>query len=104
MNVLLINGSPHAKGYTYTALHEVEAVLNQEGIDTEIVHVGNKAIRGCTACFQCVKLHKCVMDDVVNEVTPIPRVNPKFCVKFTLGENRAIFIWGGSRGIWLPPF
>lgn len=44
--------------------------MNQEGIDTEIVHVGNKAIRGCTACFQCVKQHKCVIDDFVNEVTP----------------------------------
>lgn len=70
MNVLLINGSPHAKGCTYTALHEVETVLNQEGIDTEIVHVGNKNIRGCIACFQCVKQHQCVIDDFVNEVTP----------------------------------
>lgn len=70
MNVLLINGSPHAKGCTYTALHEMETVLNQEGIDTEIVHVGNKDIRGCVACFQCVKQHKCVIDDFVNEVTP----------------------------------
>lgn len=65
MNVLLINGSPHAKGCTYTALHEVETVLNQEGIDTEIVHVGNKNIRGCIACFQCVKQHQCVIDDFV---------------------------------------
>lgn len=70
MNVLLINGSPHAKGCTYMALHEVETVLNQEGIDTEIVHVGNKNIRGCIACFQCVKQHQCVIDDFVNEVTP----------------------------------
>ncbi len=70
MNVLLINGSPHAKGCTYTALHEVETVLNQEGIDTEIIQVGNKDIRGCIACFQCVKQQKCVIDDFVNEVTP----------------------------------
>lgn len=70
MNVLLINGSPHAKGCTYTALHEVAQTLGAEGIDTEIIHVGNKDIRGCIACRQCKKNGKCVFDDLVNEVAP----------------------------------
>ena len=70
MNVLLINGSPHANGCTYTALNEVAQALNRENIDTEIIHVGNKAIRGCIACGKCSQLGKCVFDDLVNEVAP----------------------------------
>ena len=50
MKVLLINGSPHAKGSTYTALHEMEKVFTENGIEAEIVHIGNKDIRGCVAC------------------------------------------------------
>ena len=49
MKVLLINGSPHAKGCTYTALNEAEKELNRAGIDTEIIHIGHKDIRGCIA-------------------------------------------------------
>lgn len=67
MKVLLINGSPRAKGCTYTALREVEKALSQEGIDTEIVHVGNKDIRGCISCRKCADIGKCVFDDLVNE-------------------------------------
>lgn len=70
MKVLLINGSPNAKGCTYTALEEVSKTLNQEGIETEIIHVGNKDIRGCIACRQCKTKGKCVFDDLVNEVAP----------------------------------
>ncbi len=70
MNVLLINGSPHAKGSTYTALHEMEQVFGQEGIETEILHVGNQAVRGCAACGSCAKQGKCVFDDIVNEAAP----------------------------------
>ena len=66
MKVLLINGSPHAKGSTYTALNEVAVTLEKEGIETEILHVGNQIIRGCVACYQCKKNGKCVFDDVVN--------------------------------------
>lgn len=68
MKVLLINGSPHAKGCTYTALSELKHTLEAEGIETELIHVGNQDVRGCIACGQCRKLCKCVFDDVVNEV------------------------------------
>lgn len=68
MKVLLINGSPHANGCTYTALCEVEKELNKSDIETEIIHVGNKDIRGCIACGNCRKNGKCVFDDMVNEV------------------------------------
>lgn len=70
MNVLLINGSPNAKGCTYTALSEVEKKLNEQGIETEIIHVGNKDIRGCIGCGKCKTTGKCVFDDLVNEVAP----------------------------------
>lgn len=68
MKALLINGSPHAKGCTYTALSELKHTLEAEGIETELIHVGNQDVRGCIACGQCRKLCKCVFDDVVNEV------------------------------------
>ena len=68
MKALLINGSPHAKGCTYTALSELKRTLESEGIETELIHVGNQDVRGCIACGQCRKLGKCVFDDVVNEV------------------------------------
>ena len=70
MKVLLINGSPHAKGSTYTALHEMEQIFTKEGIETEILHVGNKDIRGCIACGTCAGKGKCVFDDMVNEAAP----------------------------------
>ena len=53
MKVLMLNGSPHAKGNTYIALHEMEKVFEKEGIGTEIIQVGNKDIRGCIACNTC---------------------------------------------------
>ena len=68
--VLLINGSPHGKGCTATALQEMAAVFEEEGIETEIIHVGNKAIRGCVCCNSCMKNGKCVFDDLVNEAAP----------------------------------
>lgn len=69
MRVLLINGSPNAKGCTYTALSEVAKELENEGIETEIFHVGNKPLRGCMACGTCRKTSagKCTFnDDPVN--------------------------------------
>ena len=63
MKVLLINGSPHAKGSTYTALHEMEQVFAGEGMETEILHIGNQDIRGCVACGFCGG----AFNDVVNE-------------------------------------
>ncbi len=68
--VLLLNGSPHAKGCTATALEEMKKVLEENGIETEMIHVGNKDIRGCISCGTCGKKGKCVFDDLVNEVAP----------------------------------
>ena len=70
MKVLLINGSPRANGCTATALKEMISVFEAEGVETELVHVGNKDIRGCLACRSCMKNGKCVFDDLVNEVAP----------------------------------
>ncbi len=71
MKVLLVNGSPHAKGCTYTALNEVAGTLNKEGIETEIFHIGTKPIIGCTGCRKCSDLGRCVFDDRVNEFVEI---------------------------------
>ena len=68
MKVLLINGSPHAKGSTFTALNEVAVTLEKEGIETEMIHIGNQAIRGCIACGKCREIGHCIFDDAVNEV------------------------------------
>lgn len=72
MKALLINGSPRAKGCTYTALAELAKTLEEEGIETEILHVGHKDIRGCIACRKCRSTGsgKCVFDDIVNETAP----------------------------------
>lgn len=67
MKVLLVNGSPHKKGCTFTALTEVAETLNKEEIDTEIFWVGTKPLVGCTACMKCVGVGKCSFDDRVNE-------------------------------------
>ena len=66
MKVLLINGSPKEKGCTYTALCEVAKELEKENIETEIFHIGNKPVRGCSGCGSCSKTNKCIFDDVVN--------------------------------------
>jgi multimeric flavodoxin WrbA len=65
--VLLLNGSPHAQGCTATALEEMIGVFRQEGIETELIQVGSKSIRGCIACGKCHQTGKCVFDDLVNE-------------------------------------
>lgn len=66
MKVLMINGSPHAEGNTAAALEEMKKIFGVEGIDTEILHIGNKDIRGCIACGFCGDKGKCVFDDEVN--------------------------------------
>jgi multimeric flavodoxin WrbA len=63
MKVLLVNGSPHKKGCTYTALCEVEKELNKFNIETEIFYIGKKPIRGCVGCGKCTETGKCVFDD-----------------------------------------
>ena len=65
--VLLLNGSPHPRGCTAAALAEMISVFQAEGVETELIHVGNKDIRGCIACGSCGKTGKCVFDDLVNE-------------------------------------
>jgi len=72
MNVLLINGSPHPKGCTFTALSEVATELQAQGIDTRILHIGTKPIQGCLACGKCVDTGRCVFDgDPVNEAVEL---------------------------------
>ncbi len=68
MKVLLINGSPHTNGTTFRALSEVANSLNECGIDTEIVTVGDKPIVGCDVCGACSKIGKCIKDDLANEI------------------------------------
>ena len=69
MKVLMINGSPRKNGNTAIALAEMEKIFLEEGIETEIVHIGNQDIRGCMACGSCSKTGKCVFNDVVNELS-----------------------------------
>jgi len=61
---------PRPKGNTSIALREMEQILQAEGVETELVQVGNRDIRGCIACGGCAKLSKCVFDDIVNELAP----------------------------------
>lgn len=70
MKVLLLNGSPNAKGSTFTALSEVAKSLQESGLETEIVHVGHKQIHGCIACGKCMEIAECSIKDVVNEIAP----------------------------------
>ena len=68
--VLIINGSPRVGGNTSIALNEMVKVFEAEGVEAEVVQIGNKDIRGCIACASCKKNGKCVFDDVVNELAP----------------------------------
>ncbi len=67
MKVLLINGSPHKQGCTYTALQEIAATLEEEGIGSEIYQIGSESIAPCRACYACGKIGRCVINDRVNE-------------------------------------
>ena len=70
MNVLIINGSPRVNGNTGIAVNEMVKVFKAEGVNTEVVQIGNKDVRGCIACGSCFEKGKCVFDDVVNELAP----------------------------------
>ena len=70
MKVLLINGSPNVHGCTARALEEVAKTLEEEGIETETIQVGSKAVRGCIACGYCRSHKQCAINDIVNEVMP----------------------------------
>ena len=67
MKVLLVNGGPHEKGCTYTALEEVSKTLQKNGIETEIIWLGVNPIAGCIGCNACLKTGKCFRNDIVNE-------------------------------------
>lgn len=70
MKVLMINGSPRNNSNTGLAFSEMEQIFKSEGIETEIIQIGNKDIRGCIACMSCAQNGKCVFDDIVNELAP----------------------------------
>ena len=84
MKALLINGSPHESGCTYTALAELARALAVEGIESEIIQAGRTNI-SCNACGVCKKANRCVHDDLVNEVAQ------KFNEADALGGNTATF-------------
>lgn len=67
MNVLMINGSPRKGGNTAIALEEMEKIFQAEGVETDLIQVGNRDIRGCTSCYFCKKNGRCVFNDLVNE-------------------------------------
>ena len=71
MKVLIINGSPHAKGNTSIAINEMKKIFDAEGIEVNVVQVGNKVIRGCVSCGKCFTEKKCVFNDVVNETAQL---------------------------------
>lgn len=70
MKVLMLNGSPRKNGNTSLALKEMQRVFAEEGVESEIVQVGNQAVRGCIACNRCAELGRCVFDDAVNALAP----------------------------------
>ncbi len=70
MKVLLFNGSPKLHGNTAFALEQMIGVFAENGVETELIQVGSKNIRGCIACGSCYKTGKCVFDDLVNETAP----------------------------------
>ena len=69
MKTIILNGSPKGNGNTATALHEVERVLQQQGIETEWIHVGHLQIHGCVACNKCWETGICAFKDIVNEIS-----------------------------------
>ena len=71
MKVLIINGSPRANGNTTTAVNEMVKVFEKEGVEVQVVRIGNRDVRGCMACGACAKKGRCVYDDVVNELAPM---------------------------------
>ncbi len=70
MRVLMINGSPRVDGNTSLALEEMKKIFLENEVEVDIFQIGDKAIRGCTACGYCYKNHKCVFSDCVNEIAP----------------------------------
>ncbi len=69
--VLIISGSPHAHGNTSIAIEEMKKIFEEQGIETSVMQVGNKDIRGCVACGSCAKNGKCAFDDEVNKAAEL---------------------------------
>ena len=80
MKVLLLNGSPHPHGNTALALAELEKTFAENGVETEIIQVGSKAVRGCMGCGGCHSTGKCVIDDIVNETAQKLRTSQYHCL------------------------
>ena len=91
MKVLLVNGSPHKEGCTYTALSEVGKALEADGIEAGMFWVGVKPLSGCIACKTCVSKHKCVFDDTVNQFLDIAGEYDGFVFGTPVH-------WGGASG------
>ena len=70
MKILMLNGSPRPDGNTALALGEMEKIFHAEGLETELIQVGNRDVRGCAACGRCFQLGRCAFDDLVNEIAP----------------------------------
>ena len=106
MNVLLINGSPHKKGCTYTALSEVAGQLEKNGIGSNIVHIGSKPIRGCIACGACRETGLCVFDDdPVNECSGLLKAADGLIVGSPVYyEKRSLRLQARCRRGQLPPW
>lgn len=71
MKVLMLNGSPHLKGCTYTALAEVANALSKEGVESTVVNVAQEPVQGCLGCRLCRRTGLCTCDDVVNRLIPL---------------------------------
>ena len=69
--ILLINGSPNARGCTFTALREISLALAAEGVESEILWLGKEPIADCIACGQCAEAGQCVFDDLVNRIAKV---------------------------------
>ncbi|WP_297968424.1 flavodoxin family protein [uncultured Anaerovibrio sp.] len=69
MKVLVINGSPKANGNTAVAINEMKKLFEADGVEVEVVHIGNKPIRGCVGCYSCAEKLQCVFDDEVNKTS-----------------------------------
>lgn len=116
MKVLLVNGSPHKEGCTYTALSEIAETLKVEGVETEIFWIGNKPLSGCIACKTCVEKHACVFDDKVNEFlelaadydgfifgTPVHWAGATGAITSFLDRMFYADSWGGLNRFYLKP-
>ncbi len=71
MKVMMVNGSPHANGNTALALDEMKKIFEAEGVEVNLVHVGNKVVRGCVGCMKCFETGKCIFNDIVNDAAKI---------------------------------